>query len=504
MSKSYPRSGDDPEDGDDLTLLPRGGGEKAAATMTALTPTVFVYICIAAVANCLFGFENSAISQAKTDFAADYDINTKSAEYGFLAGAMPVGATVACLFAGLLQDGLGRRITLILASCIYLGSAAMAHWATDFAMFAGARLVTGVSIGIFSSTVPMYIAELAPPQLRGTLVTLNQVCICTGILLGYAVDKVLTPYWRWELSAGVPMAVAVLLCFIFVTPFSPRWLLSRGRAAEARAVLMRIRGGRAAEVDAEMAAIEAAIAMTTGGGRWDKLREPHVMWGVAIGVIAALMQQWCGVNAVNAFAQEIFVDAGFSASDATTQAIYIGVAKLAFVIVALALMDRVGRKPLLLVGCAGMAASLLALALSFQLNPKQSPIDKLPKSVGVTASAALVLFMAFFEISLGPVLWLLLSELYPLQVKGVAMSVGSFTCWLMTYVVTQVFPPMQAALGIGGVFFFFAAVSLASFVWIWIFLFETKGRTLEEIEDLLRGTPASAKGLGDGFELLTG
>ena len=499
---SYPQAGD-LEDGDDLTLLRRGGDvQKAATTTTALTPTVLVYICIAAVANILFGFENSAISLAKSDFAVEYNINKTGAEYGFLVGAMPIGATFACLFAGLLQDGLGRRITLILASCIYLGSAAMAHWATGFATFAGARLVTGVSIGIFSSTVPMYIAELAPPQLRGTLVTLNQVCICTGILLGYIVDKVLTPYWRWELSAGVPMAVAVLLCFIFVTPFSPRWLMSRGRADEARAVLMRIRGGRADEVDAEMAAIEAAIAITSGGGRWDKLREPHVMWGVAIGVIAALMQQWCGVNAVNAFAQDIFIDAGFSASDATTQAIYIGVAKLAFVIVALALMDRVGRKPLLLVGCAGMAASLLALALSFQLN--QTSDGKLPKSVGITASAALILFMAFFEISLGPVLWLLLSELYPLQVKGVAMSVGSFTCWLMTYVVTQAFPPMQAAMGIGGVFFFFAAVSLASFLWIWVFLFETRGRTLEEIEDLLRGAPAAAKGLGDGFELLKG
>ena len=313
-----------------------------------------------------------------------------------------------------------------------------------------------------------------------------------------SLDKALTPRWRWELVAGVPIALAALLAFLFVTPYSPRWLMSRGRDDEARAVLLRIRGGRAGEVDEEMLAIGAAIRATSAGDRWAKLRERHVLWGVAIGVIAALMQQWCGVNAVNAYAQDIFVDAGFSASDSTTQAIYIGVAKLFFVIVALALMDRLGRKPLLLIGCAGMGVSLLALALSFQLSAQP-----FPRSVGLTASASLILFMAFFEISLGPVLWLLLSELYPLQVKGVAMSVGSFTCWLMTYVVTQAYPPMKAAMGLNGVFYFFAAVSFASFLWIYVYIFETKGRTLEEIEDLLRGTPAARRN-ADGFELLKG
>ena len=471
---------------------------------TQLTGTVFLYIVIAALSNLLFGFENSVISQAKVDFAADTGLSKNSGAYGFLAGAMPIGATAACLVAGLLQDGLGRRVTLVLASVVYIASALLAHWSVGFAMLAGARLLTGVSIGVFSSTVPMYIAELAPPQLRGTLVTLNQVSICTGILLGYVVDKFLTPYWRWELVAGVPIAVTVLLCFLFVTPFSPRWLLANGRSDEARAVLLRIRGGRETEVEAEMASIEAAIALTAGAGRWAKLRERHVVWGIAIGVMAALMQQWCGINAVNAYAQEIFADAGFSASDATTQAIYIGVAKLVFVVVALALMDRLGRKPLLLIGSAGMTAALLVLALSFQLNTRP-----FTKSVGYTASASLILFMAFFEVSLGPVLWLLLSELYPLQVKGVAMSIGSFTCWLMTYVVTQAFPAMTQAMGINGAFFFFAAVSAGSFVWIWAYIFETRGRTLEEIEDLLRGKrdgkplSSSVQQVGD-FDVLKG
>ena len=468
----------------------RGGGP-----VTALTPTVLLFIAIAAAANILFGFENSVISQAKIDFATEFNVDKSSAAYGFLSSAMPLGATAACLFAGLLQDGLGRRVTLILATLLYLGSVAISFFATGYAMLVAGRLVTGVSIGTLSSTVPMYIAELAPPHLRGTLVTLNQVCICTGVLFGYAMDKALTPHWRWELASGAPLAVAVLLAFIFVTPYSPRWLMARGRDDEARTVLLRLRGGRTREVAAEMALIADAIAQGGGAGRWAKLTERHVLWGVAIGVIAALMQQWCGVNAVNAYAQDIFEAAGFSASAAATQAIYIGVAKLLFVIVALYLMDRAGRKPLLLIGAAGMAATLIALALTFQVAP-----NPFPPGVGYLASASLVLYMAFFEISLGPVLWLLLSELYPLKVKGVAMSVGAFTCWLMTFAVTQLVPLMKSGLGYNGLFFFFAGVCVVSFFWIWVYLFETKGRSLEEIEDLLRGPAA----VGGGAKVLLG
>jgi len=470
----------------------------AGAPVTALTPTVLLFIAIAAASNILFGFENSIISQAKIDFAADYNIDKSSLQYGFLSSAMPLGATAACLFVGLLQDGLGRRITLILATTLYLGSVAIEHWALGYGMLVAGRVVTGVAIGTLSSTVPMYIAELSPPHLRGTLVTLNQVCICVGVLLGYGMDKALSPSWRWELASGTPIALATLLAFIFVTPYSPRWLMTRGREEEARAVLLRLRGGRQREVAAEMALIAEAVAAGGGAGRWAKLMEPHVRWGVAIGVVAALMQQWCGVNAVNAYAQDIFEAAGFSSGAAATQAIYIGVAKLAFVIVALYLMDRVGRKPLLLIGAAGMAATLLALGLTFQLAP-----NPFPAGVGSVASASLVLYMAFFEVSLGPVLWLLLSELYPIKVKGVAMSVGAFTCWLMTFAVTQLVPIMKGGMGYSGLFFFFAAVCVASFAWIWLYIFETKGRSLEEIEELLkdgsgRGAQKGRSGSGGG------
>jgi MFS family permease len=273
--------------------------------------------------------------------------------------------------------------------------------------------------------------------------------------------------------------------------------MAKDREDEARAVLMRIRGGDEAAVEAELDGIRAALGVIRTSNPYAKLKEPHVRWAIVIGVSCAIMQQWCGVNAVNGYAQDIFILAGASADQAATDAVYIGVAKLGFVIVALILMDRVGRKPLLLVGCAGMALSLLGLGLTLRLAP--TPI---PASTGSIATATLILFMAFFEISLGPVLWLLLSELYPVQVKGIAMSAGSTTCWFFTYMVTQTFLPMKEAMGADGVFFLFAAVCVFCFFWILRYVPETKGRTLEEIEELLRaevsGGGSKAKAVSEG------
>ena len=229
-----------------------------------------------------------------------------------------------------------------------------------------------------------------------------------------------------------------------------------------------------------------------GAQRWAKVGERHVIWSIFIGIMAATMQQWSGVNAVNMYTADVFKAAGFSGTLASQLPILIGVAKLVFVIVALFLMDRVGRRPLLLVGSAGMVVCMLVLG--YALTP--SPV---PRALGYVATAALCLYMAFFEISLGPVMWLLLSELFPLQVKGIAMSIGSFTCWLWTCVVAQAFSTMSAPqnLGEAGSFYFFAALTAGSFLWIYVYIFETKGRTLEEIEDLLRGPKAQQGRVAD-------
>ena len=462
-------------------------GAAAAAAPPAPMPAVMYYfICVAAGANLLFGFENSIISGARTADAAETGLDVHGAAYGFLSSALPAGATVACLFAGFFQELLGRRRTLALCCAAYVAAALVSFLSASYLQLAAGRVLTGLSIGVFSSTAPMYIAELSPPAQRGQLVTVNQVCICTGVLLGYLASAVVPAQWRVQLICAAPLAVVLCGVFLFAMPFSPRWLMTKGREEEARAVLERLRAGEApAAIAAELDGIREACASMGGAGAgarfWAKLRERHVVWSITIGVVAATMQQWSGVNAVNMYTSDVFKAAGFSGSLLTQLPILIGVAKLVFVIVALALMDRVGRKPLLLVGCAGMVFSLAALG--FALRP--SPV---PRDLGILATASLCLYMAFFEVSLGPVLWLLLSELFPLQVKGFAMGVGSFTCWLFTCVVSQVFSSMSApdALGEAGSFFFFAACCAASFVWIFFFVFETKGKSLEQIEAELR------------------
>ena len=312
-----------------------------------------------------------------------------------------------------------------------------------------------------------YIAELAPKHLRGKLVTVNQVAICTGILLGYCSCKALGSQWRIMLCAGAPLAILLFLSFIFITPFSPRWLMSKGRVDEARKVLTVIRGAgfsksgdNSAAVDGEIDEIEATLAEARSVSVSAVFALPHVRWSIVVGVTMAFIQQFTGVNAVNTYAPEVLESAGFDASDSTTFAIYIGVSKLVFVIVALALMDKIGRKTLLLTGMSGMGVCVALLSYLLSLP---TPV---PTWRALLSAVSLFGFMAFFEISAGPVLWLLLSELYPLSIRGVAMSIAATSCWVFTVAINYGFPPASAALGRPGVFGFFAAACVASIIWM--------------------------------------
>jgi sugar porter (SP) family MFS transporter len=371
------------------------GDAAGDAAPPPLPAVVYAFIGVAAGANLLFGFENSIISGARTAYAAETGLDVHGAAYGFLASALPAGATVACLFAGFFQELLGRRRTLALCCAAYTAAALVSFLSASYAQLAAGRVLTGLSIGVFSSTAPMYIAELSPPAQRGQLVTVNQVCICTGVLLGYLASAVVPSLWRVQLICGAPLAVVLCGIFLFAMPFSPRWLMTKGREEEARAVLERLRAGEApATIAAELDGIREACASMGGEGAserfWAKLRERHVLWSITIGVVAATMQQWSGVNAVNMYTSDVFKAAGFSGALLTQLPILIGVAKLVFVIVALALMDRVGRKPLLLVGCAGMVVSLALLG--FALRP--SPV---PQGLGILATAALCLYVSRAE-----------------------------------------------------------------------------------------------------------
>lgn len=413
---------------------------------------------------------------------------------------MPVGGIIGCIIAGPLVDYIGRRFTLVITCGAYIGTAAVSFTAGGFAQLAAGRVLTGLCIGIFSSTVPMYIAELSPLHIRGRLVTVNQVCICTGILLGYGADLALSPNWRWCFFAATPLAALLLLAFLFVAPFSPRWLASKGRLEEARAILVRLRGSEA-QADEEMAAIAAAVASTAPaaaaagageggrpsccrvGGVFANFTEPYLLWAVAIGVMLSLIQQWTGINAVNAYAQNILASAGFSASESKLQAVFIGVVKLVMVVVALALMDATGRRTMLLWGTAGMGVSLAILAACLQVAAQSAVVST---AISYSSAGALFLYMGFFEMSLGPVLWLLLSELYPTSVRGIAMSIGSCACWLFTFMVAQLFPTLKEAMTVYGVFYFFGALCVLSWIWMYFYIPETRKKSLEAVQDMLR------------------
>jgi MFS family permease len=333
--------------------------------------SVFVYGLLAAVANGLFGFETSVISVSKLYFAEEFSISSTSAAYGAVAASLSIGATVGSFFAAWPQDRFGRRVTLVVACAVYIAAVAISFTAGSFAQLFVGRLITGVSVGIFSSTVPMYISELAPPSVRGKLVTVNQVrvcarrrrrewrgaydegivrararahptaaltarvtpfppttttataccaqvCIVLGILGGFLVGKALAPSWRWMLACGVPLAGLLMAAFIFITPYSPRWLVTRGRSDEARRVLLRIRGGNGLAnkpdedreeieeaVEAELRGIEDAVASTDAASKRALLNTPWVRWAIGVGVILSAMQQFTGVNAVNAYAPDV-------------------------------------------------------------------------------------------------------------------------------------------------------------------------------------------------------
>ena len=379
---------------DDAALLKASDRELLLATVSPpasrakpRTPLLtFVYVAIAALGNNLFGYELSVISAAKLDFANEFNISTDSAQYGLLASGLPIGATLGAVLAGYLQSIAGRRYTLAIASAIYCGAVIVSYYSSGFLMLAWGRLQTGVAVGLFSSTAPLYIAEIAPSHIRGKLVTFNQVLVVFGVLLGYAACKLFSPQWRLMFVAGLPLAALLLLAFIFVTPYSPRWLMTKGREREARAVLNALRGGTIVSgtgkgalleaegrggaasivqhgkgaisdidsaVGAELEGMRRAVAGAATTTQWDQLREPWVLKAIFVGVFLAFIQQWCGVNAANAYAPDILKNAGFSAADALTQGIYIGVVKLVTIFIALGLMDRFGRRELLLVGTAG-------------------------------------------------------------------------------------------------------------------------------------------------------
>ncbi|XVH30718.1 sugar porter family MFS transporter [Haloferacaceae archaeon DSL9] len=456
---------------------------------------VYVVAALAALNGLLFGFDTGVISGAILYINETFEMGSLfglglGSEWveGIVVSGALVGAIVGAAVGGTLADRIGRRrMIFVSATVFFVGSFIMAVAPTVEWLVVG-RVIDGIAIGFASIVGPLYISEISPPKIRGSLVSLNQLTITSGILLSYFVNfgfadgallafaqsLVTAESWRWMLGAGMVPAVVLAVGMVFM-PESPRWLLERGRRSEAVTVLERTRS--ASQVESELDEIRETAAVESDD--LGDVLEPWVRPALVVGIGLAVFQQVTGINTVIYYAPTILESTGFENTASLLATVGIGVVNVAMTVVAILLIDRTGRRPLLLVGMSGMFVTLLFLGGAFYL-PGLSGI------IGWLATGSLMLYVAFFAIGLGPVFWLLISEIYPLKVRGAAMGVATVANWGANLVVSLTFPVLVAGIGQSGAFWLFALLTAGAIVFTYYLVPETKGRSLEAIEADLR------------------
>jgi SP family galactose:H+ symporter-like MFS transporter len=432
---------------------------------------VVVVAAFSALAGLLFGYDTGVISGALLFIRQDFHLSVTMQE--LVTSAVLAGTVIGAIVGGWLVDRFGRRHVIIAAAVVFALGAVGTALAPTIPLLVVGRVIVGVAIGVASFTAPMYISEMSPAKVRGTLVSLNQLALTSGIVISYLVDYALSAAgaWRWMFGLAAIPAVILGTGMIFL-PDSPRWLVSRGRADRAKVVLAGIRGE--SEVNGELAEIKESERMQTG--ELAELLKPGVRPALVVGVGLAIFQQITGINTVIYYAPTIFQSAGFtSASVAILATLAVGVVNVLMTVVAVRLLDRVGRRVLLLIGLIGMIVGLAALGAAFL-------VPNLSASLGWIAVASLIVYVGSFAVGLGPVFWLLISEIYPLKVRGLAMSLASLANWGFNLIVALTFLSLIQALGRTFVFWLYAAIGIAAWIFAYFLVPETRGRSLEEIE----------------------
>ncbi|MBP0457641.1 sugar porter family MFS transporter [Streptomyces montanisoli] len=440
---------------------PRAGGS---------TGVILGITLVVGLGGFLFGYDSGVISGALS-FVTD-DFHLSAGESGLVVSSILVGAMAGALGSGRLADRFGRRSVIIGAAAVFTVGAVLAALSPSVAVLIAARVVLGLGIGIASALVPVFIAEVAPPAARGRLVAVNQLLITIGIVAAYAVGYAFTNShnWRAMFAIGVVPAVALGVGMLFL-PESPRWLISRGREAEARRVLTRIR--HAGDVDEELTAIRQV--RPDGGVRLRELGKRWMVPALLAGIGLQVLGQATGVNTVIYYAPTIFKHAGLGASAAILATVGIGIVNMVMTAVGMSLVDRIGRRRLLMTGVSVMTLALVALALTLTLS-------SLSAGTGVVAFVCVAIYIAAVAASLDVVVFIIPSEIYPLRVRGTAMSVTLFSNWGMNFLVSLTFLTLLQALGTAGTFWLYAALCAVLVVFTAKFIPETKGRTLEQIE----------------------
>ena len=433
-----------------------------------------------ALGGILFGYDLGVISGVLPFIGKAW--NLTSWDKGIITASLSVGAIVGALYSSRTNERLGRRRTIMVAAVIVIIGTLAATFSPTFFLLVVSRLIIGLGIGLSSSTVPTYLSELAPARLRGAMGALNQIFIVLGILIAFLVSYGLGPSAnRRAMFAGALVPAVIVLFGLIVLPETPRWLVKNGREEEARSVLISSHGGTA-DLDTEIATIREVIRLDTEQpARLRDLFAPWVRPMLIVALLLAVGQQFSGVNAINAYFPTMLISLGFATQAALLAGVLLGVTKFVFTAWVVFVVDRWGRKPLLLIGNVIMVVTLAAAGLVV-LNVHDTGTR------GILMLVMMIFYLVGYELGWGAVVWVMMSEVFPLRVRAAGMGVGSVVLWASTGIVSAVFPLISdpKALGIGYSMFVFAAINVVLFVLTKWLVPETKGRSLEQIELDLR------------------
>ena len=456
-------------------------------------------VAVATIGGFLFGYDSGAVNGTQDGLIKAFGLIpgsfSPSNGLGFTVASLLIGCFIGAFFAGRLADLMGRRNTMMLAAALFLVGALVQGAASSQIVFVLARICGGMAVGAASVLSPAYISEVAPASIRGRLTTVQQIMIITGLTAAFLVNYLLAKTagvsterlwagieaWRWMfLMQAIP--AAIFLVALLLIPESPRYLVSKGRTEQAHRVLTSLFGGDVA--DAKLQEIRATfsednrprlsdIMSPTGGVR-------PIVW---VGIMLAAFQQFVGINVIFYYGATLWQLAGFSESQSLLINIVSGAVSIAACFLTIAVIDKVGRKPLLLIGSAGMAVTLFVMVYAFShgsLDPKGNLV--LSKDLGMIAVVAANLYVIFFNFSWGPVMWVMLGEMFPNQIRGSALAVSGFVQWFANFLISFSFPVMAAKLGLTVSYTFYAICAVISFFLVQSMVRETRGKELEQME----------------------
>jgi MFS transporter, SP family, xylose:H+ symportor len=442
---------------------------------------------VAALGGLLFGYDWVVIGGAKPFYEVYFHL-TSEAMVGWANSCALLGCFAGSLLAGPAADNLGRKKVLLISAFLFAASSILTGWARSFDAFILWRILGGVAIGLASNVSPMYIAEISPAQWRGRLVSLNQLAIVIGILAAqvanWRIAQKIPPElhgavlatswnaqyaWRWMFTAVAVPALIFLGSAPFI-PESPRWLAARAHLHSALDVLHRIGGPSYAQ--SELASIQASLAARHEHSGWRELFSAPGRKLLAIGAALAVLQQWSGINILFNYAQEVYRSAGYGVSDILFNIVVTGAINLIFTLVAMLLVDRFGRRKLMILGCLSIAASHFAAAMAYRSHAE-----------GTWVLLLTLCAIACYAMSLAPVTWVLITEIFPNRIRASAVSLSVAILWVASFVLTYTFPLLNQSLGTSNAFLIYAGICLAGAVFVFAAVRETKGRSLESLEE---------------------